>query len=247
MMFLAGIVLHSMLIAAGQRPVVEFRVTDAYVSYTAKETNLGSSIKTTVGRNDKLSLDLNASPGNTQAKLLISSSGFKTDRPMRDWSVKTLYLKASQYPEITFELLKVDGEPLSTVLRPINKNIVIKTNPQDTTVDLLMPETANAPLILSVGKDEFSVEGKLRDDILNALHSDKGEIHISGRLTVAGGSKDFDTAVSFKQTGPATFALYTLIDAQFTDFGMTAPNLAWFITVHNKIALEGHAVIEVLK
>ena len=247
MMFLAGIVLHSLLLTAQPIPAVKFRVTDAYVSYTAKETNLGSSIKTTVGRNDKLSLELNASPGNTQAKLLISSSGFKTDRPMRDWSVKTLYLKSSQYPEITFELLKVDGEPLAKVLRPVSKNIVIKANPQDTTVDLLMPDTANAPLILRVGKDDLVVEGKLRDDILNALHSDKGEIHVSGRLTVAGGSKDFDTAVSFKQTGPATFTLSTLIDAQFTDFGMTAPNLAWFISVHNKIALEGHAVLDILK
>ncbi len=247
MMFLAGIVLHSMLIAAGQRPVVKFRVTDAYVSYTAKETNLGSSIKTTVGRNDKLSLDLNASPGNTQAKLLISSSGFKTDRPMRDWSVKTLYLKASQYPEITFELLKVDGEPLSKVLLPINKNIVIKTNPQNTTVDLLMPDTANAPLILRVGKDEFSVEGKLKEDILNALHSDKGEIHINGRLTVAGGSKDFDTAVSFNKIGDNKFAISTLIDAKFTDFGMSAPNLAWFIAVRNRLILNGYGVVEVLK
>ena len=247
MLLLAGIVLHSLILTAQQRPVVEFRVTDAYVSYTAEETNLGSSLKTTVGRNDKLSLELNASPETTQAKLLISSSGFKTDRPMRDWSVKTLYLKSSQYPEITFELLKVDGEPLAKVLRPINKNIVMKTDPQNTTVALVLPAAASDPIILRVGNDELSVEGKLRDDILNALHSDKGEIHITGRLTVTGGSKDFDTAVSFKKTGADTFALSSIINAQFTDFGMTAPNLAWFIAVHNKIVLEGHAVLDILK
>lgn len=247
MILLAGIVFHSMLIAARQNRAVEFRVTRAYVSYEAEETNLGSSLKTVIGRNDELNLDLLASPESVQAKLLISSSGFKTDRPMRDWSVRTLYLKSSQYPEITFALLKIDGEPIASVLHPANQTMVLKTSPQNATVTIRLPDKDNAPLVVQVGQERLLAEGRLREDILNALHSNTGKMHITGRLTVAGGSKDFDTTVSFQRTGDTTFALSTAIDARFTDFGMTAPDLAWFIAVHNHLVLRGNAIIEVLK
>jgi hypothetical protein len=207
---------------------------------------MGSSLKTTVGHNDNLFIELLGSP-EMQAKLVISATGFKTDKPMRDWSVKTLYLKSGQYPEITFEILKINGEPLSKVLHPLNKDMLLKADPRNETVDMLLPDKANAPLVLRVGGEELSVEGKLRNDILNAINADKGEIHLTGRLTVAGGSKDFDTAVSFQKIGNNEFALSTTIDAKFSDFGMSAPNLAWVIEVHNALVLKGYAVIQVLK
>ena len=247
MILLAGIVLRAMLIAAPQKPIIEFRVSNAYVTYEAHETNLGSELKTVIGRNKDLSIELLASPENVAAKLLISSSGFKTDRPMRDWSVKTLYLKSGTYPEITFDILKIDGELLSKVLHPVNKSLVIKTALKNMIVDIIVPNKENTPLLLQAGGEKLLVEGKLRDDILNAINSDKGKIHLTGRLTVAGGSKDFDTAVSFNKIGDNKFAISTLIDAKFTDFGMSAPNLAWFIAVRNRLILNGYGVVEVLK
>ena len=166
---------------------------------------------------------------------------------MRDWSVKTLYLKSDKYPEITFEILKIGGESISKALRPLNKNVDIKADPQNMTVDILIPDKENAPLVLRLGGEELLVDGKLREDILNAINADNGEIHVTGRLTVAGGAKDFDTAVAFKKIGNNEFVISAIINAAFTDFGMTAPNLSWFIAVHNKLILKGHAIIQVLK
>ncbi len=247
MIFFAGILLHALLAATPQNASVTFRITDAYVSYEAHETHLGSSLETIRGRNNDLVLDLVPSRGNLQAKLLISGSGFKTDRPMRDWSVRTLYLKSSQYPEITFELLKIDGVPVASVLQPLQQTEPLKTSLQNVTVSMTVPDRDNAPMVIQVGQDKFLADGQLRKDILNALHSDTGEIHVTGRLTVTAGSKDFDTAVSFVRTGASTFSLSTVIPAAFTDFGMTAPSLSWFIEVHNDLILRGHAVLEVLQ
>lgn len=247
MVILAAIVLHSMLIAAQQRPVIEFRVTKAYVSYEAHETNLGSTLKTVIGQNDGLIINVPASPEKVQAKLVIQATGFKTDKPMRDWSVKTLYLKSGTYPEIIFEVLKIDGEPLSKILGPVEKNTTMKTSLQDMTVDILVPDKEDSPLVLRTEAGDMLIKGKLKEDILNALHADKGEIHVTGRLTVAGGSKDFDTTVSFNKTGNNEFTVSTKINARFTDFGMTAPTMPWFIEVHNDLILRGHAVIDVLK
>ncbi len=247
MVLLAGIVLHSMLIAAQQRPIIEFRVTKASVSYEAHETNLGSALKTVIGQNDGLSINVLASPEHVQAKLMIDAAGFKTDKPMRDWSVKTLYLKSGTYPEITFEVLNIDGEPLSKILGPAEKNTAMMTSLQDMTVDILVPDKGDSPLVLRAEAGDIQVRGKLKEDILNALHGDKGEIHVTGRLSVAGGSKDFDTTVSFNKTGNNEFAVSAKINARFTDFGMTAPTMPWFIEVHNDLILRGHAVIDVLK
>lgn len=247
MVILAGLLLHSMLVAAQPGSVIEFRVTNASVSYETHETNLGSSLKTVIGRNKDLSLRLNASPGGTQAGLVVAADGFKTDRPMRDWSVKTLYLKSGTYPEITFQVLKIDGEDISKVLRPTGKTVALKADPENMTVGILVPGTDGAPLLLRTEDDEVQILGKLRDDILRAIHTGKGDIPVTGRLTVTKGSKDFHAVVKFSQTGKNEFTLSTIIHAEFTDFGMTAPVMPWFIEVHNDLILRGHAVIEVLK
>ncbi len=247
MVFLAGIVLHTVLIAAQQRTTTEFRITKAYVSYEARETNLGSSLKTTIGRNKDLSLLLLTSPEGTQAKLVISAAGFKTDRPMRDWSVKTLYLKSGTYPEITFAVTKIDGESLSKVLQPLQKGTALKADPIGMLVGLFVPDKEGASLLLRAGGEDIAIRGKLRDDILKAINTGKGDIPVTGKLTVAGGAKDFGTVVSFHKTGNNKFTLSTVIDAKFTDFGLSAPAIPWFIEVHNNLVLQGHAIIEVLK
>ncbi len=248
MILFAGIVLHAMLVAAPQNASVTFRINDASVSYEAHETHLGSSMQTIIGRNKDIILEIAPSQGKLQAELLISGAGFKTDRPMRDWSVKTLYLKASEYPEITFDLLTIDGAPVASVLHPADQNtMLLKTSLQNLMVTITAPARNDDPMTIEVGDEKFLADGQLKKDILNALHSDTGEIHVMGKLTVTGGSKDFDTAVSFVRTGASTFSLSTVINAGFKDFGMNAPSLSWFIEVHNALILRGHAVINVLQ
>ena len=246
MVFLASVVLHAMLVMAPGHAGIAFRVTKAQVSYEAKETNLGSSLKKVVGRNRDLSITLHASPGSVRAELAVSSAGFKTDRPMRDWSVRNLYLKSGTYPEITFALLKIDGEDLSSVLRPVDKDIVLRAAPEDMTVVLLVPGSENAPLVLRTGGGDIAITGRLRNDILKIMAAGRGEIPVTGRLTVAGGSKVFDTTVSINRTGDRTFDLSTVIHAGFSDFGMSAPTMYWFIAVHDALTLKGDCVIEIV-
>lgn len=245
MTILSAAVFSSVLAAAQQERIASFQITQALVSYEVVESTLTFTKKRVIGSNEDLSIDLNVSPGSAAGRLLISSSGFRTGVPLRDRSVRMI-LKSDEHHDITFDIMKIDGEDLAKVLRPSGEGLALKANLRDLTVDIVSPEKGTDRMVLRAGGKEARIEGKLRDDILNALRAETGQVRVAGKLTVAGASKIFDAAVSYIKTAGGGFSLSTVMDAAFTDFGITPPNVGVLVlSVPDHLLLKGSALITI--
>ncbi len=232
--------IQAVLLSAAPGGATTVHVTDASVQYRVEERTFGTSPTVIVGRNGAVSLDLRVTPGAVSGKLLISSSKFKSDVPLRDVSVRMI-LQYFAYPDIEYEIQTINGDDLATDLRPVGDGLVLTGDLHDLTFALV---PADGGLRLRSGKSEARVEGKLKEAVEQSLRTGSGTVTVTGKLTIRGKSKTYESAVSIARTGASVLSLTAPIEAKFTDFGMSPPNVGVvLLTTPDKISLEGDALI----